>query len=144
MEEKQGKTASMVPKGFGLLRESNQRCTKTSTRKPLIEEVRGAMEMLEEFNFYSNLAKGSLSRSEKSIKSSIGKNRKRENGRILKIFSRKLIDKQMEKVICLQVIVELFSSSCTRYTLLSNEIQKPCFMVNIRNLSQLPIIQTSP
>ena len=51
------------------------------------------MEMLEEFNFYSNLAKGLLSRSEKSIKSSIGKNRKRENGRILKIFSRKLIDK---------------------------------------------------
>ena len=139
-----GKNCQHATKGVWTLRESNQRCTKTSTRKPLIEEGRGAMEMLEEFNFYSNLAKGSLSRSEKSIKSSIGKNRKRENGRILKIFSRKLIDKQMEKVICLQVVMELFSSSCTRYTLLSSEIQKPCFMVNIRNLSQLPIIQTSP
>ena len=45
--------------------------------------------MLEEFNFFSNLAKGLLSRSEKSIKSSMGKNRKRENGRILKIFFKK-------------------------------------------------------
>ena len=62
-------------------------------RKPLIEEVRRAIEMFVEFSLYSEFGEGIQSLSQKSINSSIGKNRKRENSRISQNFSRKLIVK---------------------------------------------------
>ena len=62
-------------------------------RKPLIEEVRRAIEIFVEFSLYSEFGEGIQSLSEKSINSSIGKNRKRENSRISQNFSRKLIVK---------------------------------------------------
>ena len=69
-----------------------------SLRKPLIEEVRTAIEVLEKFSFYSKFGKWLWSLSEGSTITSIGKNIKREDNQISQIFTGKLIRNLIEKV----------------------------------------------
>ena len=67
----------------------------------LKEEVRKVIEMLEDLAFFQNIGKVLSSWSEKSSTTSIGNNRKRGKSRISQIFSRKLIDKLIEKALSL-------------------------------------------